>query len=408
MKATTIDRKLRSLKTGERFTLPATQLSNEEYHKVKAVSSSRLKDLMKVHPAYVYAKYFKQQIPRKVTEAFLIGGATHKLILETRSFGKEYIVLPENKKRPTEKGFNDLNGYVEKANEAKANELYWFELDHHNDNVELAGELAGHKKVTPAQVKIVSEAEDLKKQLEAEDREPKKAEQNRLNKAEEIKDNISWWNRYTASIRIPEEGKKRPTASSTKAIEKGLEAKETINFWSDFDKQAKGKECLTREQYNEVDGYRNAVRAHPQANNLLKGGDPEVSTFWRDEETGLLCKARADYKQGDILLDVKSTADNSPDAFARQCANLLYNLQQAMYMDGFRATNFAFVAVEKSKDCPFVEVYTMDDDFFDIGNIIYRDALTLYKKCLDTGVWNSYNDGIGTLKAPNWFSYKYK
>jgi hypothetical protein len=43
----------------------------------------------------------------------------------------------------------------------------------------------------------------------------------------------------------------------------------------------------------------------------FRGGAPEVSIFWNDEKTGLLCKARIDYLKSASFLDLKSFANKA-------------------------------------------------------------------------------------------------
>ena len=73
---------------------------------------------------------------------------------------------------------------------------------------------------------------------------------------------------------------------------------------------------------------------------------------------------------GSLIVDLKTTMDASPDAFARTAANFNYPLQAAYYVDGLQAagiaspdavTSFVFLVVEKTP--PYgVAVYTLPED----------------------------------------------
>ena len=104
---------------------------------------------------------------------------------------------------------------------------------------------------------------------------------------------------------------------------------------------------------------------------LLTGGEAEQSCFWRDEETDLLCRARADYKKvtpggSTILIDLKTCLSAEPGKFVKQICNMGYPIQSSMYTEGFKAQAFAFIAVEKGPHIT-VQVYELSPTFDDIG-----------------------------------------
>ncbi len=73
-----------------------------------------------------------------------------------------------------------------------------------------------------------------------------------------------------------------------------------------------------------------SVRSHTLARGLLANIDPEVSIFWEDDSTGLMCKARLDGmpKQGRVLVDLKTTSQGlSDDQIDRSIANYRYDMQ---------------------------------------------------------------------------------
>lgn len=94
MKAESLNRRIRKFTNSDRLYFHRYRLSNEQYHQCsEAVSSSALKELYYgKNPQFCYQKYIKKTIPNKQTDAMLLGSATHKLILEPRSFKKEFVV----------------------------------------------------------------------------------------------------------------------------------------------------------------------------------------------------------------------------------------------------------------------------------------------------------------------------
>jgi exodeoxyribonuclease VIII len=96
-----------------------------------------------------------------------------------------------------------------------------------------------------------------------------------------------------------------------------------------------GAVFLKAADYDTCLAVRDAVAAHPIAKALLDG-PTERSAVWRDKETGALCKARFDQLTNGVpaLTDLKTTADASPEAFARSIYRYGYYLQAAHYLSG--------------------------------------------------------------------------
>jgi len=273
--------KMARLGEGDRLYFPVHLLTNTEYHDLNiAVSSTALKEISQgKNPAWCYRKYIRKEIPHKQSPAMLIGAATHKLILEPRTFHHEYVVWDG---RRAGKEYND------------------FKTRHHN------------------------------------------------------------------------------------------------------------KEILTRAEYQQVESMQKAVMSNPDARALLSGGEAETSVFWRDAETGVLCRARADYfkiSNGKrIVIDVKTCKSGEPVQFAKDLVNMGYPIQQGMYIDGFKADAFGFIAIEKETNT--VQVYVLNSEFCEGAHVEYRKALDFWAKCLNNNEWPTYRQGITELDPPYWWLEK--
>ena len=83
------------------------------------------------------------------------------------------------------------------------------------------------------------------------------------------------------------------------------------------------------------------IEKHPQLSKAFSGGMPEVSVFWRDEDSGVPCKARFDYLKPRAIVDLKSYENTIGlpvrKAIARCVANYRYHIQAAFYLDGAEA-----------------------------------------------------------------------
>lgn len=109
---------------------------------------------------------------------------------------------------------------------------------------------------------------------------------------------------------------------------------------------------LSGAEYAALSGARDAIRAYPRAPLAawIDAGMNEKSIYWTDR-AGQRWKARPDCFAGDIVLELKTTGDVSPRAFARTRRRFGYDLQAAHYVDAIermsgRRPRFAFVAVE--------------------------------------------------------------
>lgn len=165
---------------------------------------------------------------------------------------------------------------------------------------------------------------------------------------------------------------------------------------------------ISDDDYWTIEGIQKSIQSHPIASKLLRDGSSEVSLSWVDEVTGVRCKARVDYwvPSKHLAIDLKTTSDASPDAFARSIYNYRYHVQEAFYRRGFEACGeqidaFVFLAVEKVP--PFaLAVYMLDSNAVNAGlNVAVRDMTTL-AKCLSTNTWPGYSDHIVTLELPRW------
>jgi hypothetical protein len=179
-----------------------------------------------------------------------------------------------------------------------------------------------------------------------------------------------------------------------------------------------GRVILTTDEWDQLHAMRDAVLAHPVAGKLLTAapGDAELSVYWTDQETGELCRCRPDFWRRDgILVDVKTTDDASPEAFARSLVNWRYHVQHPFYLDGCAAAikqcgasnmvtprHFLFLVVEKK--APYaVAVYRLNEESVDAGRREYRRDLDLYAKCRATNDWPGYPAEIQPIDLPTWY-----
>jgi exodeoxyribonuclease VIII len=177
---------------------------------------------------------------------------------------------------------------------------------------------------------------------------------------------------------------------------------------------------LEPEEWDQLMNMRDAVMAHPIARALLTGrpGKAEQSVYWVDQATGVLCRCRPDFWRDDnLIVDLKTTEDASPEGFAKSIANWSYDTQAAFYADGVLAATgkplraFVFLAVEKSarvvEGQPLgVAVYQLDEAGTELGRAKYREDLGVYAQCVKSNVWPCYGDKLQTISLPQWHMNK--
>lgn len=179
--------------------------------------------------------------------------------------------------------------------------------------------------------------------------------------------------------------------------------KETIEL---FERENAGKLCLDADVYDKAAAIADAVYKHPTARELLTDGQSEVSMLWK-AYGDLPCKARFDYYRGDGIVDIKTTQDASPEAFARSIASLKYHMQAAHYLQGYRevtgwdADHFTFIAVENEP--PYaIGIYRLDEASLQTGRMLMLQAAFAFERAQKPAEWQGYASDIQTISVPSW------
>ena len=161
----------------------------------------------------------------------------------------------------------------------------------------------------------------------------------------------------------------------------------------------KGIEPVSQSYWDQVHAMRDAVRSHPVVAWLLSEGKAEQSVFWHDDEFNLDCKCRPDWWNGSVIVDLKTTTDASPNAFAQSVHKYRYHCQQMHYLRGTSAERFIFIAVEKQY--PYqVALYELDDDATDIGEALRQRDMKRIQLCKERNDWPGYSKEVELLSLP--------
>jgi hypothetical protein len=186
-----------------------------------------------------------------------------------------------------------------------------------------------------------------------------------------------------------------------------------VKAWKDFAATLDdGVTALTPEEYVCALKVRESVLSIPDMASALSSGAGEVSAFWRDPATGVLCKCRPDWVHpvGDdavILIDGKTYASAAEAEFARQVAKMAYHLQAAWYTDGYQIASgkrvLAFIFLAIADEYPHLaNPMMLDEDSIAVGRRMYRRALDTYAECTRTGSWPGHGNDVKLIALPKW------
>lgn len=164
-----------------------------------------------------------------------------------------------------------------------------------------------------------------------------------------------------------------------------------------WEKEAEGKEAISPAEAETLEAMALAASRNKLASTIFGKGDAEVSCYWVDDETGVLCKARADFMRDGVIFDLKTCYDGSPKGFQGAVQKYDYHLSAAFYTDGFQTVtpvkNFAWVAVEKAPPYCFA-FYAADQETLARGRADYRRALVTFAECERSGNWPGYEQAF--------------
>lgn len=175
-----------------------------------------------------------------------------------------------------------------------------------------------------------------------------------------------------------------------------------------------GNVIVEQKEFDDVRGMLDSVLLHQDAFALLKNGVTEVSGYYRDPETGILCRLRPDYisMQHMVIVDLKTTRSVEEEEFSKAIWNYRYDFQIAMYGEGAeqicqrKVDYHAFIAVEKEPpyECA---VYLADEAMLEKGQQDYHRSLRILRQCIDAGHWPRYQKNMKNIALPHWALREY-
>jgi len=176
-----------------------------------------------------------------------------------------------------------------------------------------------------------------------------------------------------------------------------------------FEADNAGKTVVDLDDFQRAQRAATAVLDHPTAGALLAlAQHREVTVLF--ERYGVQCKARLDAIFDSTVLDLKTTRDASPAAFARSCAAYQYQAQATHYIYAAEAsgliredtedeTRFFFIAVE-SLEPHNVAVYELTAADHFAGHQLMVKAAKVYQSLSDPHQWRGYPKAVTEITLP--------
>ena len=176
---------------------------------------------------------------------------------------------------------------------------------------------------------------------------------------------------------------------------------------------------LKPDVYDNILAMRDSVIDNALPLDLLDGADTEVSHYWAEryirgiKPLEVDCKARIDALPREdsmwnhCVVDIKTTANASPEEFRRSCFNFGYHIQAPHYLSAANRGRFIFIVVER--DAPHcVAIYELDDDALELGRQTRDSLLGQWAFCEAEeaeglpDAWPGFPIEIQELSLPGW------
>lgn len=174
---------------------------------------------------------------------------------------------------------------------------------------------------------------------------------------------------------------------------------------------AQGKVPLLTRQVEMVRAMDAAISDCPKAMDLLTGGRPEVTGYAVDPRTWVMLRARLDYMveraDGQLtVVDYKTTANASPEAFEESASRYGYAIQEATYRRvlaalGYEVAEFVFIAQEKTPPYLISFHEVVEDDLALADELVTR-GIEIYAECESTGIWPGYALPTNQMRMSRW------
>ena len=183
--------------------------------------------------------------------------------------------------------------------------------------------------------------------------------------------------------------------------------------WTEFKAEHTDRILMTEVELAKIRAMHSAVYSNELARKLLSdpAGKTEASIFWTCPLTGMPRKCRPDFLGSQFIVDVKTTAELSPQGFAKTAARFKYHQQNAFYSDGVEALTgirlpFMFIVVPTEP--PFrCHLYQLDERALLHARSTLDNDLVRLAEAYRTGDWSDPEEKqVTELALPGYVYYQ--
>lgn len=168
---------------------------------------------------------------------------------------------------------------------------------------------------------------------------------------------------------------------------------------------------VTEAELEMIEGICSNVLDHPQGRHVFANGKTEQCGYYRDPETGILCKIKPDFHGNDFFLvtEFKTARSSQQMLFgATAFGKLRYDIQPWMQSYGVKQIenrmpkNQFFLVAEKV--WPFeVGIFHMTDEQRGQAEYDYKKSMRRLKECIVSGQWPMRQAKMEPLYTPKFF-----
>lgn len=169
------------------------------------------------------------------------------------------------------------------------------------------------------------------------------------------------------------------------------------NAWKEFKAAHEGVEIVTVAEHDQARAIADAVLADRRVTELLEGTTKET----RADRVmhGLHVCGTPDAFSDTIVLDLKTTADARPDAFAWQCRKMHYAVQVVFYGDLLGGRDRHLIVGVEAKGPHPVTILELTPEMVDRARRTYIGWIEQLQNCTLSGVWPGYSEAVLPLDA---------
>lgn len=141
-------------------------------------------------------------------------------------------------------------------------------------------------------------------------------------------------------------------------------------------------------------------------------GESEVCALWgsRTFDGAIVqCRGMLDHLEGATIYDLKTCRSAHPEACQRHIDDYGYAVQHAAYIEAVEtlkpmlAGRVKFVFIFFELEPPYsITPIRLSGEFRELGKRRWRRAVETWERCLSTGTWPGYADGIVEIEPKPW------